>query len=226
MDLKLEEVASLLDVSEHTMRQWLEEGSIPSYQMNNELWFNREEIEDWILHHQSSVIKEQPEDLYEKRRDPFLKYSLYKAVYRGGVLCNVSANSKAEILEYVSKYVAEKFALDATVLYEMLSYRESLMSTGIGEGIALPHAKDFLLNAYYDIVVPVFLSTPVDFGALDGKPVHILFFLFACQDKSHLNLVNKIVHLGMSLEARRFFNGFPDKDQLLAYIKEWESQTH
>ncbi|EPJ32283.1 phosphotransferase system mannitol/fructose-specific Pts IIA domain protein, partial [Chlamydia psittaci 06-1683] len=52
------------------------------------------------------------------------------------------------------------------------------------------------------------------------------FFLFASQDKSHLNLINKIVHLGMSLEARSFLTSYPEKDQLLAYIKNWESQIH
>ncbi|WP_201456789.1 PTS sugar transporter subunit IIA [Chlamydia sp. 17-3921] len=226
MDLKLEEVACLLDVSEHTVRQWLAEGSIPSYSMNNELRFNREEIEDWILHNQS-MFMDSSEHLNDiGSRDLSLKYSLYKAIYRGGVLSNVSVKTKEEILHYVANYMAEKFQLDATVLFEMLSYRENLMSTGIGEGLALPHAKDFLLNAYYDVVIPVFLLEPIDFGALDGKPVNVLFFLFACQDKSHLNLINKIVHLGMSLEARNFFRDSPSKDQLLTYIKEWESQTH
>ncbi|BAE81429.1 phosphotransferase system mannitol/fructose-specific Pts IIA [Chlamydia felis Fe/C-56] len=226
MDLKLEELASLLDVSENTVRRWLEEGAIPSYRMNNEHRFNREEIEDWILNNQVLVGLEKDEKKDEDFRDLSLKYSLYKAIYRGGIIRDISVNNKAEALQYASSYIAEKFNLDASVLFEMLTYRESLMSTGIGGGIALPHAKDFLLNAYYDVVVPMFLSTSIDFGALDGKPVNILFFLFASQDKSHLNLVNKIVHLGMSLEARNFLISHPEKEQLLAYIKNWESQIH
>ncbi|WP_348663903.1 PTS sugar transporter subunit IIA [Chlamydia vaughanii] len=225
MDLKLEELASLLDVSENTVRKWLEDGAIPSYSMNNEYRFNREEIEDWILNNQALVGLERDEK-NEDFRDLSLKYSLYKAIYRGGIIRDVVVKNKTEALQYASSYIAEKFNLDANVLFEMLAYRESLMSTGIGEGIALPHAKDFLINSYYDVVVPMFLSTSIDFGALDGKPVNVLFFLFASQDKSHLNLVNKIVHLGMSLEARSFLTNYPDKDQLLAYIKNWESQIH
>lgn len=100
------------------------------------------------------------------------------------------------------------------------------MSTGIGEGIALPHAKDFLINIGYDIVVPVFLSQSIEYGALDGKPVDTMFFLFANQDRHHLNLVNKIVHLGMSLEARLFLKEHPDQPQLLAFIKNWEARIH
>ncbi|MEF9497295.1 PTS sugar transporter subunit IIA [Chlamydia sp. 04-14] len=226
MDLKLEELASLLDVSENTVRRWLDEGAIPSYSMNNEHRFNREEIEDWILHNQALVGLEKDEKHEEEFRDLSLKYSLYKAIYRGGIIRDVSVKNKAEALQYASSYIAEKFNLDASVLFEMLTHRENLMSTGIGEGIALPHAKDFLINAYYDVVVPMFLSTSIDFGALDGKPVNVLFFLFASQDKSHLNLINKIVHLGMSLEARSFLTNYPEKEQLLAYIKNWESQIH
>ncbi|WP_261974516.1 PTS sugar transporter subunit IIA, partial [Chlamydia psittaci] len=183
MDLKLEELASLLDISENTVRRWLDEGAIPSYSMNNEYRFNREEIEDWILNNQALLGLEKEEKTDKDFRDLSLKYSLYKAIYRGGVIRNVSVKNKAEALQYASSYIAEKFNLDASVLFEMLTYRESLMSTGIGEGIALPHAKDFLINAYYDVVVPMFLSNSIDFGALDGKPVRVLFFLFASQDK-------------------------------------------
>ncbi|SPN73232.1 Nitrogen regulatory protein,PTS system sugar transporter subunit IIA,PTS system, fructose subfamily, IIA component,Phosphoenolpyruvate-dependent sugar phosphotransferase system, EIIA 2 [Chlamydia serpentis] len=226
MDLKLDEVASLLDVSEQTILQWLNEGTIPSYSMQNEYRFSRDEIEDWLLHNQKLMIQERASDDKEAFRDLSLKYSLYKAIHRGGVLCDIIVRNKEEALACASKYIADKFQLDESVLFEMLSYRESLMSTGLGEGLALPHAKDFLINAYYDIVVPMFLREPIEYGALDGRPVNILFFLFACQDKSHLNLVNKIVHLGMSLEARSFFRNYPNKDQLLAYVKEWESQTH
>lgn len=225
MDLKLEELASLLDVSENTVRRWLDEGSIPSYSMNDEYRFNREEIEDWILNN-PAFVGEEREHLNTGLRDLSLKYSLYKAIYRGGVLRDIVVENKQEALHYASSYIAEKFNLDAHVLFDMLMYRENLMSTGIGEGIALPHTKDFLINSHYDIVVPMFLAKSIDFGSLDNKPVCVLFFLFASQDKSHLNLVNKIVHLGMSLEARSFLTSCPDKDQLLAYIKNWESQIH
>lgn len=225
MDLKLEELASLLDVSENTVRRWMDEGTIPSYSMNNEYRFNREEIEDWILNNPAFLEGERAL-VHPEFRDLSLKYSLYKAIYRGGVIRDISVKNKKEALYYASSYIAEKFNLDANVLFDMLTYRENLMSTGIGEGIALPHTKDFLINSYYDIVVPMFLSESIDFGALDNKPVRVLFFLFASQDKSHLNLVNKIVHLAMSLEARSFLTSDPDKDQLLAYIKNWESQIH
>ncbi len=224
MDLKLDELASLLDVSEEIIHGWLDDGFIPHYSMNNELRFNREEIEDWLLHNQGMLKSESHKGGKEPLRDGSLRYSLYKAIYHGGVFSGLVVKDKEEVLRVVTSYVAEKFDLDAEVLFELLLDRERLMSTGIGEGIALPHAKDFLIDGYQDIVVPVFLSEGIDFGSLDGQPVSVLFFLFACQDRNHLNLVNKIVNLSVSLEARSFLVKQPSKEQLLAYIKNWESQ--
>lgn len=223
MDLKLSELAALLDISEETIQLWLKEGRLPCYRMQDEYRFNREEIEDWLLHHRLAMN----EVSHHKETDkgPSLRYSLYKAIHKGGIICNVSLKTKEEVLRYGATYIAERFHLDAHVLFEMLCAREHLMSTGIGDGIALPHAKDFLLRAHYDIVVPMFLPERVPFDALDGKPVNILFFLFASKDKAHLNLVNKIVNLGMSLEARSFLQSCPNKDQLLEFIKSWEERN-
>lgn len=142
MDLKLEELASLLDVSENTVRRWMDEGTIPSYSMNNEHRFNREEIEDWILNNPAFLEGERAL-VHPEFRDLSLKYSLYKAIYRGGVIRDISVKNKKEALYYASSYIAEKFNLDADVLFDMLTYRENLMSTGIGEGIALPILRIF-----------------------------------------------------------------------------------
>ena len=49
MDLKLKDVADLLNVSEVTIRRWLADGKIPAYRINNQYRFSREEIEDWVL---------------------------------------------------------------------------------------------------------------------------------------------------------------------------------
>lgn len=225
MDLRLSELATLLDISETTITKWSQEGVLPCYRIQDEYRFNREEIEDWLLHHRQLVTAEALDSKeVETLPDHSLKYSLYKAIYKGGVICNVDLTSKEEALRYGASYIANKFHLDESVLFEMLCHREQLMSTGIGEGIALPHAKDFLLHSHYDIVVPMFLSQSIDFGSLDGNPVNVLFFLFASQDKRHLNLVNKIVHLGMSLEARSFLKKSPNQEQMLDFVKNWEAK--
>ncbi|WP_213357854.1 PTS sugar transporter subunit IIA [Chlamydiifrater phoenicopteri] len=227
MDLSVSEIADLLDVSEQTVQDWVKEGKIPGYSIKDECRFGREELENWLLYNSDIVEKavgaESPKEGIV--RDLSLKYSLYKAIHKGGVFNNIAAESKESVLQQVSNQVAQRFSFDGQVLFELLCQRESIMSTGIGQGIAIPHTREFQVNPYYDVVVAVFLKEPIDYKALDNRPVDTLFFLFAGSDKTHLNLINKIVHLGMDLDVRKFLKSFPDKEQLLSFVKAWESQT-
>jgi len=106
----------------------------------------------------------------------------------------------------------------------LLLDRENLMPTALNNCIAVPHTRDSLLPGHQDVVVVVFLDEPLEYGALDGQPVHTLFFLFACEDKRHLHLLAKIAHLSSQPQVREFFLKRPSKKQLLEFIKEWESQ--
>ena len=93
MDLRLDELAVLLDVAEDSIRQWVSCRGIPSYTINDELRFNREEVEDWLIHNHGVLLAEKRENKGETK-DLSLRYSLYRAIYRGGVLKNVLVDSK------------------------------------------------------------------------------------------------------------------------------------
>jgi PTS system nitrogen regulatory IIA component len=72
------------------------------------------------------------------------------------------------------------------------------------------------------MIIAVFPKEPIDFGALDGKAVHALFFLFSSQDKKHLQLLAKIAHLSANPEALQFLQSKPDKEALMTFIRSWE----
>jgi PTS system nitrogen regulatory IIA component len=97
------------------------------------------------------------------------------------------------------------------------------MPTALSNGIAVPHTRDFLLQESFDVVAVAFPKTPIEFGALDGRPVHTLFFLFACDDKRHLHLLAKLAHLSSKEENLRYLLTHPAKADLLEYVKNWES---
>ncbi|MDB6081504.1 MAG: ptsN2, partial [Chlamydiia bacterium] len=86
-----------------------------------------------------------------------------------------------------------------------------------------PHARKFHLSGYQDIVTVVFLDKPIEYGALDGLPVHTLFFLLACDDKRHLSLLSKMAHLLANPIMRAKLCKHPQKEELLNLITEWES---
>lgn len=229
MDLKIKDVAELLQVSEATIQRWLKDGEIPFYRIHGDYCFNRTEIEDWVL--KQNVAKKGDSisfSPFHNEEDPANKsgskqFGLYRALHKGQVLLNVPGNTKEEVIRNTMKSLEKDLNLDADVLTDLLLERENLMPTALNQGIGVPHTRDFLLSAHYDVVTVVFPKKPIEYGALDGLPVHTLFFLFACEDKRHLHLLAKIAHLSSQNESLALLQKKPSKDKLLDYVKEWES---
>jgi nitrogen PTS system EIIA component len=239
MDLKIKDVAELLNVSETTIRRWLLDGKIPAYSLNHQYRFSRVEIEDWVLSQKlgdaSALPAAQQPDTdcatEEQKSSPKSlqgnkQFSLYRALHKGGILHQVKGSSKTEVIRTAVKAISADLDLDPEAISDLLLEREALQSTGLNHGIAIPHTRDFLLNAHFDLVTLVFPEKPIPYDALDGQPVHALFFLFASNDKHHLHLLAKIAHLSSLPETQRLLAAKPSKDAFLKYVKDWESGLH
>jgi PTS system nitrogen regulatory IIA component len=87
------------------------------------------------------------------------------------------ANSKKQVLQELSAQAAHLTGLDERTIFEALLQRERLGSTGIGEGLAIPHGKLPQLTRLFGFLAR--LEKPVDFEALDGQPVDVIFLLLA-----------------------------------------------
>lgn len=228
MDLKLKDVAELLNISESTVRRLLNKGKIPGYRLNRQYRFSRTEIEDWVMNQKLTFGDNDVEDDKEESTPMAgnMQFSLYRAMYRGEVIIDTQSTTKEEIICSTMKKMAKSFDLDAEVLSELFLDRESLMPTSLGQGIGVPHTRDFLLNTHFDVITVVFPFKAIEYGALDGIPVHSLFFLFACEDNRHLHLLAKLAHLSSTDKARQFLATKPSKERLLEYVKDWESSLH
>jgi PTS system nitrogen regulatory IIA component len=220
MDLNITDVAELLDVSELTIQKWLASGKIPAYRINQQYQFSRTEIEDWVLAQKRPKADEAESPTTKKGTKQF---SLFRAIHKGGVFKDVPGNTKEEVIRNTTELMAQDLNLDPDVLADLLLDREKLMPTALNHGVAVPHARDFFLDDHQDVVTVVFPEKPLHYGALDGKPVHTLFFLFACEDKRHLNLLAKIAHLTDSKQALNFLETKPSKEAFLQFIKDWET---
>lgn len=233
MDLKIKDVAELLNVSETTIRRWLLDGKIPAYKLNRQYRFSRIEIENWMLRQKLSLSEQakpihpkEPQQIYpvEKQTQPGnQQYSLYRAINRGGIYHDIPGDTKEEIIRSAVPHIAEKVRLDADVLTELLLDRERLMPTAFNNGVAVPHTRESLGHAAFDFVAVVFPQKAIDYGALDNQPVDILFFLFATDDKNHLHLLAKIAHLSSDQKFLTFLRTHPQKASLLEQVRERES---
>lgn len=212
MDLELKEVSELLNIPENELTQMAEAGSIPSYTIQNRLRFNREEVEEWLLSYPKAA-----------KNNPQRGFDLFRALTKGDVFYNIDASTKEEAIAAIMQEMAPRLNLDKDVLTEMVLAREELMSTGLGNGFAIPHARDFELPGPHDVAAVAFLKQPIPYDALDSQPVHTLIFLFATSDRKHLALLSKVAHLISNEEARQKLQLQPEKPQLLALIKDWEA---
>lgn len=98
------------------------------------------------------------------------------------IFMDIKAREKLDaIKELVEKMVSNKFVEDGQEFMKALAKRENLESTGIGDGIAIPHART---NAVQDLIL-AFARSPegVDFSAIDGKPSHLIFLIASPEGK-------------------------------------------
>jgi len=83
--------------------------------------------------------------------------------------------------------------VDREFLLQVMMAREELATTAIGDGIAIPHVRNpVVLHIPQSFVSLCFLEQPVDFGALDGKPVTCLFTVISASVRAHLHLLSRI----------------------------------
>jgi PTS system nitrogen regulatory IIA component len=86
-------------------------------------------------------------------------------------------SGKKQALHELAAHAARLTGLDERAVFDTLAQRERLGSTGIGEGIAIPHGKLAGLAGLFGLAAR--LDKPIDFEALDGQPVDVLFLLLA-----------------------------------------------
>lgn len=111
--------------------------------------------------------------------------------------CEIDGVSKKRVLTMVSELVAKNTpaALDSDAIFSALMAREQLGSTGLGNGIAIPHCR---VNACNKIIgALVTLKEPIDFDAIDGKPVDILFVLIVptTEHEDHIKVLAGLAEL-------------------------------
>lgn len=116
-------------------------------------------------------------------------------VTREAVIPSLQASSKKQVLQDLARKAAQQTGIDAREIFDALQQRERLGSTGFGSGIAIPHVK--LRNVDRTLCLFARLVTPVDFEAMDGEPVDLIFLLLSPEHASgdHLKTLARISRL-------------------------------
>lgn len=137
-----------------------------------------------------------------------------------GVIPALKARSKKQVLQELAQRASELTGLEARDIFDTLLQRERLGSTGVGHGIAIPHARMGSL----DKIVSLFarLEEPIAFEAIDDQPVDLVFLLLAPENAGadHLKALARISRLLRSPQAMEKLRGSKDKAALYAVLTE------
>ncbi len=112
-----------------------------------------------------------------------------------GVVANLRVTSKKQALQELSKRAAELTGRPERAIFEVLTERERLGTTGVGNGIAIPHGKLADLDRLYGLFAR--LETPIDFDAIDEQPVDLICVLLAPETAGadHLKALARVSRL-------------------------------
>jgi len=199
MRLRVRDAAEFLNVSEKTIYRWIGQNKIPVHRLNEQYRFNRLELLEWAA---SQHIRVSPEMAAEPESN--CPVSIESALRAGGIYYRVEGTDKASVLRSVVNVVPLSEDVDREFLLQMLLARESLGSTAIGNGIAIPHVRNpIMLHLVSPLVILCFLENPIDFQAIDGKPVSALFTIISPTIQAHLSLLSR---LSFGLRSSEFAN--------------------
>lgn len=134
-------------------------------------------------------------------------------------LFGVPGGSKKRVLEYFSKFIVQQNPqLDTEEVFSKLIARERLGSTGIGDGVALPHCR--ISNCTEAVGTFIRLRDKIDFDAIDGQPVDLLFLLLVPEEanEAHLQTLALLAERFSDEELRKELRKTDETEQLYQLI--------
>lgn len=221
MQLTVKDVAKLLKVNEKTIYSWLKKGTLPAYKVNNSYRFNRAELLEWVTSRQINIS---PDLFKEPENENLPMPSLLDALTLGGIYYHTKGDNKEAAIKSVVGLMRLPKEVDRDFLLQVLLAREEMASTGVGDGIAIPHVRNpIVLHIAQPVVSLCFLEKPIDFNSLDGKPVNCLFTLVSPTVKTHLYLLSRLAFTLLDKKFRSIIEKQGTREEILSEIGRVES---
>jgi len=153
--------------------------------------------------------------------DTVIEYNLASLVERGGVYHDVPGATPKDLLAALINCLPSIPSLDVNELYREILEREALVSTGIGQGIALPHPRN-PMGGIQPFVAVVFPAQPLDWHAPDGEKVHTVFLIVSSSTKQHLATLSKINFLCQQEEFYALITAKASEETIIRAIRKAE----
>lgn len=225
MQISVTAAAKLLSTTERKIYEWIRKGTIPYRKVGEHYRFHRAELLEWATGLGMTLsIENFPLSRRASNEEP---PAFAEALRLGGVFPNVSGADREGVLSTIVKLLPIDEDADRELLFDVMLAREALGSTGVGNGIAIPHVRaPVVLQSTGPSVTLCYLSTPIDFAAIDGKPVHTFFTLVTPTIRSHLYLLSRLAAALQNPEFLRLVSERAPADALFTAADALDRSIH
>jgi PTS system nitrogen regulatory IIA component len=222
VQLTIRQAAPYLSVDEATLRGWIKRRGLPVHKVNEQLYLNPVELWQWAMENGVVVSRRLLEDARQVAEEV---PPLSDLLASGGLHTDVGGEDRSGVLREVVARLPLPPDYDREFLMTVLEAREAMGSTGIGDGIAIPHARNpILLHVDQPLVALCLLRHPVEFEAVDDLPVHALFVVISPSVPVHLKILARLGLVLRDAELRRMLKTRASTDDIRRRVQELESR--
>lgn len=148
----------------------------------------------------------------------FVSMQLAEFLDSDAIKTALPGGNKRSLMKQLADLAAQRIGVDASAVHAALVEREQLGSTGFGQGVAIPHAKIEGLERVYGLFAR--LGEPVDYKAIDGRPIDLVFLLLSPPDAGaeHLKALASISRVTRDAATLERLRGARSRDALAALL--------
>ena len=192
--MTLQEIAAYLKVSEKTILRMVQAGELPGLKVSNQWRFVRAAIDDWLT---SQMHRAASENLAEVIQPALPLLALPRLLTPDRILMELKPGDKKRVLkQLMAPLEADGTVLDSQRYLTALLEREQMVSTGIGDGVAIPHTRMPEASVLRENCVVLGLCRDgMPFDALDDMPTRLFLLIGATCTETHLRLTARTMLL-------------------------------
>lgn len=221
MQVTLRNAAAYLGVSESTARRWIAERGLPVHEADERLYLNAVELWEWATENRVPISRSL---LEHARQAPDAVPPVATLLRAGGIFYDIEATDKSGLLRAFVARLPLPPTQDRETLLNVLEAREAMGSTGIGNGIAIPHVRNpVVLHVDQPFVTLCLLRRPVDFEAIDHRPVSSLFMVISPTVPVHLRILAQLGFLLRDETLRGLLGRRAPAEEILSRIEGLEA---
>jgi PTS system nitrogen regulatory IIA component len=200
--LTTRQLAQYLQLSERSVYRMLERGELPATRVGGQWRFRKSAVDEWLDQGGMALAGDDSAAGSSAAATPAAaadaqQFGVADRLSANNIMLDLAPGSPSEVLAELVARLQLPEPADRGLLLARLLERESLCSTAVADGIAVPHTprtRPRVLR-HHDVLAIARTTSPVAFGALDGNPTSVFVLVLAADERAHLTLLAKMARL-------------------------------